>query len=542
MNLHVKEHSIDQLTSFGTDYIHHFDRVAPFFHYHPFAEDSYRQRVEELRQQNFPRKGLADVIRSFHQKWGIHPNVEENLRKLEDSQSVVVIGGQQAGLLLGPLYTLHKVISILTLARQQEKELGIPVVPVFWIAGEDHDYHEINHVFVPGQNENVTKLSLSESEQSRTSMSYLSLPKDEVRAWLNQFFESQPETEFSHELKDLLLSNMEQSTTFVDYFASLLHHLFQDYGLLMIDSADEALRTLETEMFKQVIERYEEIDGHVRQGISDVMDRGYQPQVQLGEYPALLFVQDQEGRLLLEKIEDGFQAKVGGLHLSKDELLKMAENEPQRLSHNVVTRPLMQEMLFPTLAFVAGPGETSYWALYKGMFESFGKKMPVLAPRMSMTLIEKPIAKILSKREMPVDTVFGHMDRFRQQWLKEQDHLQLETTFTQLRENIHQAYEPVLQKLENVPGMDALGSKNIEKVLTQVDYLEKRSVASLKSQHDVALRQFDKVEQSLFPLGKLQERTHNPFTFFNKHGMVLVKHLLDLPLEANGQHKLIYIQ
>lgn len=221
MELRVKEQNMEQANPFGTAYIQDYDSISSFFHYSPLREESFKERLDELNNRNYNRKDLARVIRKFHSKWEISEKVEENINKLEQPNSVVVIGGQQAGLLLGPLYTLHKVITILQLAKQKEEELSSPVIPLFWIAGEDHDYLEVNHVYTPRREGTLLdKLTLVESEDdkgNKKSLSHRLLPKEEVQDWVNQFFEQQLETEFTAELREGLGESIAKSTTFVDF-------------------------------------------------------------------------------------------------------------------------------------------------------------------------------------------------------------------------------------------------------------------------------------------------------------------------------------
>jgi bacillithiol biosynthesis cysteine-adding enzyme BshC len=546
MKLRVEEQDIAQINPFGTAYIKDFDSISSFFHYSPYKDESFKHRQEDLAQRNFDRKGLARVIRQFQSKWGLTSKIEDNIHKLEQPNSMVVIGGQQAGLLLGPLYTLHKVISILQLAKQKEEELGTPVVPVFWIAGEDHDFLEVNHVYTPRATGTLMdKLTLEESQEQdaqKISLSHRVLPKQDVLDWMADFFEQQPETEFTADIKENLERWITASETYVDFFGQVVHSLFSKYGLLMIDSGDQDLRKQQGEIFSDIIENYSLIDQHVRHSIDQIKAQGFTPQVHVGEHPALLFIYEQGERLLLEKVDEHlFQTKDGQYRYTKDELLKMAQEKPWLLSNNVITRPFMQESLFPTLAFVGGPGEIAYWSLYKTYFEQFNMKMPILAPRMSITLIEKPIAKTLMKRDIPLESVLDRFTHFRQDWLKQQDNFELEESFMVVKEKISEVYAPLLDKIKEIPGMDQLGEKNLAKIQEQVEFLEKKSIASFSSQHEAALRQFDKVEQALYPQKKLQERVYNPFTFFNKHGMVLVEQLVELPLAANGKHKWIYI-
>ena len=106
----------------------------------------YPERLKELTNRTFERRQLAETIRSFMEPFGISANATKHIDELAEN-AVAVVGGQQAGILTGPLYSVHKAITVILLARKQREKLGVPVVPVFWVAGEDHDLNEINHVY-----------------------------------------------------------------------------------------------------------------------------------------------------------------------------------------------------------------------------------------------------------------------------------------------------------------------------------------------------------------------------------------------------------
>lgn len=251
MHLKIEEHDITQTTSFGTAYLRDDPAATSFFHYSPYEHASYEQRAADLKERTFERKRLAEVIRDYLAAYRLTPAIKRHLIQLEEENSVVVLGGQQAGLLSGPLYTMYKAITILQLAKQQEEKLGIPVIPIFWIAGEDHDLQEVNHVYVPRkQGIRMDKLTVDDpSEAQKWSMADRPLPKSEIEHWLTLFFDAQPETEFTNEIKGTLFTLLEQSDTYVDFFARIMHDCFGEFGLLMVQSADRRLRQLETAGF-----------------------------------------------------------------------------------------------------------------------------------------------------------------------------------------------------------------------------------------------------------------------------------------------------
>lgn len=544
MSIVVQELEISQTNRFAMDYLKNRESALSFFHYSPFDPTHFPLRVEELDKRSFPRSELAQVIRAGHKRWGtLTQEQETQLQRLERNDSVVVIGGQQAGLLLGPLYTVYKAITIIQAAKEQEQVLQRPVVPVFWIAGEDHDFQEINHVFIP-RHDSVyfDKHSVQDKEVSRVSASQRSIHKEDVQEWLDYFFSKLAQTEFTPSLVEQVKELLESSNSYVDFFANLMNHFFAQYGLLLINSDDQGFRRLQSDVFTNIIKHDQTIFRHVSQSIEQMKQSGYAPQVTVGEHPALLFVFEQGERLLLERKNGYFQTKDGQYTFSEEELLGLARETPWRLSNNVITRPLMQESLFPTLAFVGGPGEIAYWALYKDYFNQFELKLPIVLPRMSMTILERPIAKILEKREIHLSDVFHDFSTYRNNWLKEQDNLDLNESFAQVKEQISTIYTPLLAKIESIePGLRTLGEKNRLKIMEQIEYLEKRSHAAQVRQHEASLRQFDKLEQALIPQGMWQERVYNPFIMLNKHGTDLVKQLVEYPFSLNGKHKFIYL-
>ena len=139
--------NIPAINQFASKYLNQEEPVTSFFHYNINMPSVYQERMKDLHSRQFPREGLTKCISSYMEGLPSSDKVEESLGKLRNN-AVTVVAGQQAGLMTGPLYTIHKIISVIQLARQQEAELKHPVVPVFWIAGEDHDYQEVNHIFV----------------------------------------------------------------------------------------------------------------------------------------------------------------------------------------------------------------------------------------------------------------------------------------------------------------------------------------------------------------------------------------------------------
>ena len=377
-----------------------------FFHYSLTKEDKLK-RYEELMGRAFPRKQLATHIRSFMEKFSITKEIENSLAKLEDEKSVVVIGGQQAGLLTGPLYSIHKMLSIIIEAEQLEKLLQKPVVPIFWVAGEDHDIHEVNHAYKIEKGELIKhpyKQSLISDKQmvSKTYLDQLT-----IREWYEDLIASYGETRYTNALLRYLNDRLVERMSYTDFFISIANDLFKEYGLLFVDSAHPELRKIESHFFELLIENGERITDKLldRQAILEKL--GYRKLIESDAQAFQLFYEVNGERTLLQWNENKNKIVGHGVMFSKDELIQIARNTPEKLSNNVVTRPLMQEFLFPTLSFIAGPGEIAYWAELKDCFEIFNLKIPLMVPRINITYLERNIEVHISELHLNLEHVLS---------------------------------------------------------------------------------------------------------------------------------------
>lgn len=539
--MRIEEMDLSRLNRLAEDYHHAFDKVSSFFESSPFATASYNDRIEDLQNRVFPRQDLIQALLSYNQSVGNHAEALENIKKLENEDSFVIIGGQQAGLATGPMMTIHKIITILTLARQESQRRNAPVVPVFWIAGEDHDFEEVNHLFVESDTQ-LEKLQLAYEPDRRQSVSHTEIPDGELQRVIEAFFEKQIETEFTAQWKASLLEAAEKAGTLVDFFADCVVRLFGSYGLVLVDSASEEMRALEKPVFRHWIRHNNEGLRSLKEQSERLQENGYPLQVELNESSAQFFIYHNGERRLVERQGDQFTLKHTDETYTVETLLDMLEKEPERFSANVVTRPLMQEWIFPTLAFVGGPGEIAYWAQYRRMFEVMGMKMPIVFPRMSITYVEGTIQKYLHKYGFSLNDVYTNFDRAKDEWLREQDELNLESMFEDVKEHMMSLYGPVIETMETLnPGMKDLGEKNLNKILEQVHFLEKRAVQAYEKQHASALRQMKRIKSAVYPDDKPQERVYTIYRFLNKYGPSLLDQLLEHDWNLNGNHKIVYL-
>jgi bacillithiol biosynthesis cysteine-adding enzyme BshC len=528
------------------DYIAGKETAKNLFPYHFGQQEDWQSRVQWLDEANsaphVDRENLVKVLLAYNKRIG---NTEVSLKQAEalgDQQTLAIVGGQQAGLFGGELLVLYKAVTIIQLAREWSAKLKRAVVPVFWIAGEDHDFDEVNHINILSNTQHIEKLKVGHPTGLRTSVSRLPLSAEAWEEALNKLDQSLMDTEFKASLLDKMRATAEGESTLSDAFARWMAMLFGEYGLVLIDADEPALRALESSMFDAVINQNETFAASLVSSQADVSQAGYGIQAEIREDGANLFAFAEGQRLLLHREGDHFTDKKNVVRFTKEELRDIALTTPEQLSNNVMSRPLMQEFLFPVLATVLGPGEIAYWALTKQAFEHFHLRMPIVVPRLEFTLIEGTIKKQMDKYNFTLTDVLERFDEKKQAWLDEQDSLGLNDRFEAVKESFRSSYAPLVESLSSInPGVRKLGDTNLAKILEQIDYLHHKASEASNTQFDAAIRQLERIRLTIIPLAKPQERVYNGCAYLNRYGNAWLHTLLETPIPVDGLHRIYYL-
>ena len=514
--------------------------IHEFFEYE-YNDESFEKRAQYLDEHARDQKELTAIIRRFMEPLGISKKADEHLQQLEQG-AVAVVGGQQAGILTGPLYSVHKAISVITLAKEQSVKLQRPVVPVFWIAGEDHDLEEINHTYTV-HGADIKKRAYSERSRRKTMASVTSINKESMTQLLNTIVKDIGETEFTEILIKQLVDTLNKSETFTDFFARLMNQLFEDEGLLMIDAADFQFRRSESENFTHIIRNNEEIARVVTEKEAQLASAGYgEPILATDEAANLFFVEDGE-RHLLERNNQLFVNLAANIKMSREELLEIANKLPEQLSNNVVTRPLMQEMTLPVLAFVGGPGELAYWATLKDAFTVLGLQMPIFAPRLHITIVTRHVEQLLREHHLNVADVWdGKALQLKEQFIAEVQDTEAKRQIQMMQQMLLEKYDELRSYLEeqHLP-LDKILGKNKENHLKQFEYLQQKVEQTVLNKHETTIRKFMTLHNELYPNEGLQERTYNPYQYFNEFGPMLITEMLKQNYNIGNHHYILYL-
>ncbi|MGM9951490.1 MAG: bacillithiol biosynthesis cysteine-adding enzyme BshC [Lysinibacillus sp.] len=521
-----------------TDYWQANADIHSFFTY-PYEQASFIKRAEKLASNEYKRGALVKVIRSYMERFGVSERAAEHLAELE-AGAPAIVGGQQAGVFTGPLYSVYKAITVILLANEQRQALGTPVVPIFWIAGEDHDLDEINHTFtiVDGS---VKKRAYSKRSHKKTMASTTRIDHDEMERLIRTVFKDYGETVYTEALLAEVLDASRSSETFTDFFTILMNRLFADYGLLMIDAAYGPFRQYESEYFERLIERGEEIARAVTIQEQALEKAGYGKPIGATENNANLFYVEDGERFLLERQEGHFVNSSAPVRLTREELLQTARNEPEKLSNNVVTRPLMQEMTLPVLAFVGGPGELAYWATLKPAFGLLDLEMPIFAPRLNISVVSRKIQPLLEQHRLTFERIVdGEATKEKEQFIASVQDEEALAQVDAMEETLSAQYEALSAHLDyNDLQLEHIVQKNRLYHNKQFAYLKQKIREQTVERHHNVIRQFDLMNAELLPNGGLQERVYNPCQYLNQYGPTFVDDMIELPLVVGPQHFLV---
>lgn len=523
-------------------YLNDFAKVRDLFEHDPRQDISFQHRFEIIKNDyQMNRQDLVRFLSEYNEKLGCGEPTRENLRKLGDPETTVVITGQQAGVLTGPLYTIYKTITVIQLAEKAALILGKPVVPAFWVAAEDHDFAEIDHLDFINKEQQVVRLRLEYQPEGRFSVGHLPMT-EAVQRLIEQFAAETNPSEWKTEIITKLKNLADSSDNLADWFAAVMTWLFGDYGVILINPLNLHLRRLWGGTFKAFLQKTEPINAALLAGASRVRALGVEPQVVTADDNAHLFYYADGERLPLLRQEDKFLVRGRHEILTLDELTEIAETSPQLLSPNVVLRPVAQDVLLPILAYVAGPGEISYYALYREIYPLFGQSMPIIYPRANITIVERGISKHMDKYGVKFDEGLAGLHQKLSGILEDADEIGIEQLFADYSEELKKSFNEIVDKVAVMDReLTRHGQESLNKMLYQLEYFAKKARQSHRKSCDLTVTRFKSMEHQLFPRNNWQERVFNIFPYLFKYSLGLINEITDAPLIGNNLHKLLYL-
>ncbi|MDQ4139294.1 MAG: bacillithiol biosynthesis cysteine-adding enzyme BshC [Bacteroidota bacterium] len=478
-------------SSLVTDYLQQNKNLTPFYHRFP-APENFKLQIAEKQFAPEQRTLLCEELeRQYAVLPNVHASVRKNLNLLRQPNTFTITTGHQLSLFTGPLYFIYKIITAIKTAQQlQQQYPDYNFVPVYWMATEDHDFAEINHFTLFG------KTYTWETDQKGAVGRFKT---DSIASLIESLPESYPLFEKAYTEFDTLSA----ATRF------LANELFSEFGLISIDADAPAFKkalqpVIKNELLEQTTYKL------VNATTEKLATAGYKTQVTPREINLFYLDNGLRERLVLK--EGRYQVLNTNLSFSKEEILALAETQPEKFSPNVILRPLYEEILLPNLCYIGGGAEIAYWFQLKGVFDYFKVPFPILMLRNSGLYITKNYINRLHKLNLQPTDLFQDLPTLKKQVTAtfqekelnlEEEKKQVEAVFAQI-EKLAATIDPTLSRTV---------AAEAQKTHNALAVLEKKIVKANDSKYETIYNQLTSLKDKLFPNGTLQERVDNLLTY-----------------------------
>jgi bacillithiol biosynthesis cysteine-adding enzyme BshC len=459
-----------------------------------------------------------------------------------------VVTGQQVGLFGGPLFTPFKAATAVSRARQATAA-GHPHAAIFWLASEDHDFAEINHVTFPAKRE-LRKLVYPEAGNEAGSGAARPVGGILLDERITPLIDQAWELLGPSDAMDALAEAYKPGRTFAQAFAEFYSKVFAAQGLLVLDAAGRAVHRMGAQVLRAGIERADELHAALLERNRELETAGYHAQVAVAAQSSLLFLIDQTtgSRLALKRIaptaaEPAGLWQAGRQSFSTPDLVGILDSEPERISPSALLRPVFQDFLLSTSLTIGGPAEIAYFAQSAVLFERILGRLTPAQPRFSATLVEPAIGELLRKHELTLERVFAESSASLAQLLAARA-IPIEG-----KRKLAAAGNALDAELESVEAwmgeLDAGLGRSAETAASKMRYQMnrlRRLAANFQLQREASLgRHADAISQALYPGGSLQERLHGAAFYFARYGFELAEELVNQAANPCPGHTALWL-
>ena len=481
------------------------------------------------------RHAIVELLRQQNRENGAGPETQSNLDRLAAGAGAVVTG-QQVALFGGPLMTLMKAATAIHLAEEATRA-GHPHVPVFWLATEDHDFDEVNQAtFLCGND--ITTLRLPHHPAPGKPVGNLPfgdaiLPLvEELRRCLGE-----------NEITELIAALYTPAATFASAFAALLTRIFSRHGLIVIDAASRPFHALAHPTLLAALQNADELHAALLERAQALQQAGYHAQVMVGKLSSPLFLTDANTgvRTALKK-SGADQWSAGPVHYTTADLIRILDTAPERLSPNALLRPVVQDTLLPTSAYIGGPAEVAYFAQSQVVYQHIlGRTTPIL-PRYSATLLDASMAQILHKHGLTLPDVFTTPDDLAHRLAARAMPVEAKRKLAAAGNSLHAELSSVTEWMRaQDQGLGHAADIAASKMLYQMNRLRRLS-ANFQLQRDQSLqRTANALCQNLYPNGNLQERVFAGVSFLSRFEPPLIDTLVEQARTGHCGHHAVFL-
>jgi bacillithiol biosynthesis cysteine-adding enzyme BshC len=532
-------------------FVDDFPSVARFYA-HPPTFEAVTQTAKSLAFPAERRTEVAAALRDINASLGAGAATERNLDRLENG-AVAIVSGQQVGLFGGPAYAFYKALSVIRVAEELT-EAGLPAVPVFWMATEDHDLDEVRRVswFKGGK---LTRFELSADEVRGRPVGRVKLgaPVEELTRNVAELLTGPASTAVAR----LLRESYRADETYGNAFGKLFAQVFGDYGLILLDPLDARLHRIAAPVYRKALEDRDALNEKLLERGNELEAAGFEPQVKVTANSTLLFHLADGLRQPIASNGSNVPAgatggsagashgnfKSGDRSWTRDEALRLAEDAPETLSPNALLRPVVQDYLLPTAAFSAGPAEIAYLAQSEVVYRHILGRVPAILPRADFTVLDVKADKLLQRYHLCIENIWTGPQELRRQMETvslpkqlaldfDQKKAQIEATLAQLGEDI--------EKLDSTLAGAVATAR--EKMAFLLDKLREKTGRALDERAGLISEHAEFLENLLYPDRVLQSRGLCFLAFLAQWGLDGLREMKNLAGSANlGAHCIVRI-
>jgi bacillithiol biosynthesis cysteine-adding enzyme BshC len=502
------------------DYLDFSPSVQPFYSRSPRFLEWAKEESGRIQYPSERRNEVAAILDRQNRIWGASPTTLENIDRLR-SGACAIVTGQQVGLFGGPVFSIYKALSAVKLTEEARK-MGIDVVPIFWLATEDHDFEEVNQAQMPGTDGKLETLVSGAKSKPDAPVGTISFGPE-----IEQAVARANELLGESDTATLLSEYYRAGENFGSAFAKLFAHLFADFGVILLDGSDPELDRIVAPLYSAAIERAPEITQSLVGRDAKLQAAGYHQQVKVASSSTLLFEIRDGARVAIQQTKTG-DFLVGEEKVSRQQLLETAIKSPQSFSPNVLLRPVVQDYLLPTLAYVGGAAEVAYFAQAAAVYESLADRTTPVISRFSATLIEPKVKVLLEKYNLTIPDIIEGPEVLRETIGARRLPPNLQSSFEKATAAVENSMKVVRESLAELDKTLIESAENAEsKMLYQVSNLRARAARAELRHSEVIQRHAELISNSFYPGKELQERSFGGIYFLAKHGKQLMDGLLD---------------
>jgi bacillithiol synthase len=445
----------------------------------------------------------------------------ESLSRLAEPATVAVVTGQQIGLFGGPAYTIYKAVTAARLARDLS-ERGIPAVPIFWLASEDHDFPEVSATWIFNAAHEPVRLSVDAAQNGRPrpvgSIPLMSPPTDKLREGLAQF-------PYGDGVSAAVEEAYRPGVTMAAGFGALLRAILPKAGLILLDPLDSNVRAISAPLVSEALAAASELKARLLERNRELTASGYHAQVHLEPKTSLFFL-----------LEGGERAPIR----LKDSEFETLRDRAADISPNALLRPVMQDYLLPTVAYIGGPAELAYLAQSQVIYDRLLRRMPVVASRCGFTLLDQRARKLMDRYQLPFPAALVHEQTLEQRLAHALVPETVERSFEETASEVRRRIDGLGEELERFDHtLGAALSKSRAKMLYQLEKLRRKTARETLKRNERAASDARFLHNLIFPHRHLQERFYSILPFLAKHGVDIVDRLLDASSGNCPDHRIL---